>query len=554
MRSVLLFCLLSCIICSCVHPLKPENSKIENLYYAAAFKFRSEGNADSAFSYYNQAKDFFQQHGDSLGIGKCLINMAIISTDHGDYFGGQELSLDAIPYFKSDSSSQNVYIKSNYNNLGIASYNLKQYDKAIDFYHQSLQFTSDSADALVIQNNIAHAYQSKGDYAQALSVYHQILPKISSRINYARVLSNEAYTRWLQQPQRNVAAELRTALAIRKKESDLWGQCASEGYLSDYYLFTKPDSAKYFALQMFNDAVKLKSPDDQIDALKKLVRLSQPQESKNYFEHFQYLKDSLETVRNAARNQFAWIRYETEKYKAESTQRAYQISRQHNWIILILICFSAFIGFGLFWYRKRKERLALEAENKIKEHQLKTSRKVHDVIANGLYRLLSIFEHQQEIDRQQMLDDMELLYEKSRAISHDEDDYILSSENTNQSLPEMLRYFEDDQTALHLQGYSLALWNKLTPAAQAEIKFVLQELMVNMKKHSQAREVTLTFENDQNQVHITYTDDGIGKVATFQNGYGLTSTENRIHALKGQLIFDQEWTKGLKLKIIIPTL
>ena len=132
------------------------------------------------------------------------------------------------------------------------------------------------------------------------------------------MLSNLNYTLWLNNPNFNPLPNLWKALAIRNQENDLLGQNASYAYLADYYLGKPTDSAFYYASKMLASAKALNLPDEQLAALNKLIQSSSVNNSKIYFKQFQKLNDSLQTVRNASKNQFALIRFETEQYKATS--------------------------------------------------------------------------------------------------------------------------------------------------------------------------------------------------------------------------------------------
>src|SRR5690606_12068453 len=127
--------------------------------------------------------------------------------------------------------------------------------------------------------------------------------------------------------------DFHVALRIREKETDRWGLNSSYTHLSDYYAATRPDSALYYAHKMYSGAQLLHSADDQIRALYRLIRLSQPDAAKQYFETYKELTDSVNLARSAAKNQFALIRYEVEKNKAENlrlqhenSQKAYQVT------------------------------------------------------------------------------------------------------------------------------------------------------------------------------------------------------------------------------------
>ena len=81
---------------------------------------------------------------------------------------------------------------------------------------------------------------------------------------------------------------------------------------------------------------------------------------------------------------------------------------------------------------------------------------------------------------------------------------------------------------------------------------ILQELMVNMKKHSHASNVAVRFEEKNNHIYIHYTDDGIGMSEGTQHNNGLRNTGNRIASINGAIIFDLKVEKGLKIQVSFP--
>ena len=300
MKHLYISLLIFSLFLSCT-PARKETKLIDHLLnpdYKLAYQFRENNVSDSSYYYYNKAKDAFLTQNDSLGAGKCLINMAIIATNQGDYFGGQELSLTAIPFFNEQNPSHFDYIRSNFNNLGIASSELKDFNKAINFYQKSLPFTKDSSMVLVIKNNIGNAYQNKKDYNKALTIYEDIIYQEQHPINYARTLSNYAYTKWLQKPKKDVSTELLTALKIRQEQKDILGECGSYNYLTNYYLDKKPDSALIYAQKMYEKVKQTNAPDDKLLALNHLVKLSGLTEAKKYFKEFNILRNFLLPVFN----------------------------------------------------------------------------------------------------------------------------------------------------------------------------------------------------------------------------------------------------------------
>ncbi|HCE54855.1 MAG TPA: hypothetical protein DER05_07555 [Lutibacter sp.] len=82
---------------------------------------------------------------------------------------------------------------------------------------------------------------------------------------------------------------------------------------------------------------------------------------------------------------------------------------------------------------------------------------------------------------------------------------------------------------------------------QIELYRILQELMVNMRKHSEASLVAITFQNIKNQYTINYSDNGLGlnlETLTFKNG--LANVETRIKSINGTITFDSALNNGFK--------
>ena len=75
------------------------------------------------------------------------------------------------------------------------------------------------------------------------------------------------------------------------------------------------------------------------------------------------------------------------------------------------------------------------------------------------------------------------------------------------------------------------------------------ELMTNMKKHSKANYVIISFEQLKDKLLINYKDTGQG--TTIKKGNGLQNTESRIKAINGTITFESEPSKGFKVKIIV---
>ncbi|OPC05943.1 hypothetical protein BAS10_13965 [Elizabethkingia meningoseptica] len=508
----------------------------DNPYYEEAWSYLDKKDPINAFQYFNKAKELFLKNNDSLGIGKCLMNMGIILTDQGDYFGAQETSLEARKYFNENNKEDYDYINANYNNLGIVNRNLKNYNKAIEFYTIAIKFSLNNIDKLVYLNNIANVYRDNKEYTKALNIYNQISKENKKGDKeYSRTLTNLAKTKWLQNSDYNPVPEFKKALNIRLEEKDIFGQNSSYAHLADYYTEKKPDSALLYAHKMYNVAQQIKNPNDQIEALQKLVILENPEKSKDYFLTYQKLNDSLQTARNKAKNQFALIRYETEKSKADFQKSQADNVKKQNLILKQyagLFFLLAMLIVGIFWYKRRKKRLEKEKELEVKNTELRYSKKVHDKVANKVYRVMSEVENTPEMKKEVLLDKLEGIYEISRDISYDHEP------TDEKHLVKMLESYSSKDTVQLVQvGISEIGWDEFNKEIQSEVYHVLQELMTNMKKHSQASRVVIRMSRIQNNIIIRYSDNGIGS-ETFSPKNGIKNTGNRMETIGGTITFD----------------
>lgn len=530
------------------------NVQKENPFYNKAFDYKDANEIDSSFLYFYKAKDFSIQHKDNFVVAKCLINLAIIQETKGDYFGSQETALSALDYFNVKDSSQYQYLSINYNTLGITASKLNNFTKAIEFYEKAIKYTTTLDDKLIYQNNLANNYVKVKNYKKAVRIFHETLKEDTLKDkNYSRTLTNLAKTKWAQNPNYNPIPELQKALKIRLKEKDNWGLNSSFAHLSDYYKKTRPDSALFYARKMYDVAKNIDSPDDQIEALEKLISLENPQNSKQYFQVYQSLNDSLQTARNKAKNQFALIRYETEKNKAdflkakaESTQKQNQIIKQYVVIAIIILSLVLLI----ITFRKRQKRLQQEKLLEVKNTELKISKKVHDKVANRIYQLMSQVENKDLIDKDALLFGLENAYETSRDISYDNKD-INENQSFSEQLHKMLDSYSSDSVKVVFIGNNEKLWEGISFQNKTEVYLVLQELMTNMKKHSQANIVSIKFSRENPVINISYIDNGIG-IKKFSPKNGLQNMENRITAINGTIIFDTENNNLLKINITFP--
>lgn len=548
MKKISFLFIIICFISSC----HKKNSQQEtNTFYEKAHAFLEKKDDDSAYVYFDKAKEAFVESKNKIKEGKCLIQMAIISTKKGDYYSGQSLSTQAIKCFNENDKEQFSDSYSNYINLGISSDNLKDYESAIKFNKLALKFAIDKPSKLIALNNLSSVYKENKQYDQAIKIYKNILINSHTENNqiYPTALTNLASSEWLANPMYNPEPELSKALKIRENENDLWGQNSSHSHLSDYFINKDSEKALFHANKMYEISKKIRSPDDQLEALKRIIKLD-PYSYKKFFNKYITLTDSLQIERNNSKNQFALIKFDTEQIKKQNAQNENHILTQSIAIGILAIILVILILI-IMWYKKRQIRLKQEKELEVKNTQLKMSKKVHDVVANGIYQVMTKIENQENFDKEEALDELEFVYEKSRDISYEKPDPKDSVE-FDKKISGLIASFNNDYVKTYLAGNDHNVWNGVNDPVQNEVYQVIRELLVNMKKHSQASLVAFKFERKDDLIHIQYTDNGIGIQDEISYNNGLRNTVSRMETIHGQIIFDTQTEKGLKIYISFP--
>ena len=559
MRKLILFLFFILGIFSCSEKKQGKVKGESRNYYLKALSFYNLGMYDSSFVYLELAKEQAFKEDDNLTVVRSLILIGINEYDQGDFFGAQETSLKSIEFLEKSNLKQDTLLSFAYNTIANSTDEMKQYNKAIPYYHQAIKYSTNPENTLIYKNNLAVCLRNAKRYAESIKLSEEILSKVpSGTTDYAKFLNNLAKTKWMADNSYNPVPDYHKALTIRTSQKDRWGQNSSYASLAKYYDHRKPDSSIYYLHKQYEIATEINSADDQLNALRGLIQ-SNSSNSRRYLSTYLALNDSIQQARSAAKNQFALIRYEVEKNKADNLRLEKENAEKQNRLVrqraitgasIFLLLLA--VGGGTLWYKRRKQRLELEAQNRVKETQLHLSKKIHDVVANGIYRVMSEIEHGDEVDRDGVLDKLENMYHQSRDISHDVEQQTVTEIPYNEQLASLLKSFAADHRRVLIAGNDAEQWDDISKRIKDEVKHVLQELMVNMKKHSQAEQVVVRFDITDQELNIFYKDNGIGIPQEKSKGKGLANTVSRIESLGGEITFVNEPGKGLNITTTIP--
>nr|WP_315234412.1 ATP-binding protein [uncultured Flavobacterium sp.] len=572
MRSPIFIFLFSIFIYSCQNDLKKEsasnkeNNISKNAIQARELldtgdKFLALQKFDSAFHYHNRSKILYELEKDSASVTYNLIQMAHSQQTSGDYVGSEKNLIEALSFTELNST----YKSAAYNLLGISSKELFNYEDALYYYNKAKTETNDSIGRITFENNIATVYLKMKKYDSSIKILESILKSSYLNTNNkrkARVLDNLGYC-YFKTKRNSEGLQLMTkSLFIRKSNTDFYGSIESNLHLAEYYHGINPQYAKTYAKEAYITATKLNSIDERLRSLSFLISNNSEKSTTNYALDYIRLNDSIIKVRNNARDQFIKIKYDSDQnreenlnLKTQKAENALLLEQQKNRNLLLYLAVGIIIMISVFVYNYLVAKNKREKIKTSYNTEIRIAKKLHDELANDVYHTMAFAETQDLSTTQNkeiLLTNLDTIYSRTRNISR-ENSTIETGTLFVSHLKEMMSGFITDKVNVLTNGMDSIDWLALESNKKIIIYRVIQELLVNMKKHSQCSLVVLTLKQTANKLQIDYTDNGVGATLEQLNSKnGLQNIENRIQTIKGTITFDTKSSKGFKMQFIIP--
>nr|WP_199001132.1 ATP-binding protein [Flavobacterium sp. ASV13] len=559
---IILLFLLSCqekkVISIDTEPIRKEALSLRN----KAIENYEKQNFNTAFHEFNKSKTLYETLKDSANIGYILIQMAAIQQVNGDYYGSKETVTEALPYAKKNSE----YTAAINNRLGIADKELSLYDDAIFYYKKSSKERTDPIEKLLPLSNIAPIYIQQRKYNKAITLLENLLSKKlledkTQATNEATIIDNLGYAYFKKGIDEKGLNLMNKALQTRNEFKDTYGSIESYLHLADYYAKKDIQKSDENALAAYNTATKLNSVDERLEALQILISNNHSAQNSKYVQRYFTLNDSIIKVRNNFKNKFAKIKYDAKKEKDENAKLrlekaenllSLQKAKYLRIVFVIAFVFLVILIVILIRYYKNKNK-AIEFKTSYNT-ETRIAKKIHDELANDVFHVIAYAESQplsKESTKENLLQKLDDIYARVRGISR-ENNRIDTGINFTHSIKQMLSAYNTNERNIMITNLENTNWEIIDDIKKITISRILQELMVNMKKHSDANLVIIKFENDPKSILINYIDNGKGCEKTKMVKNGLQNMENRIQAAKGTIDFDTEPDKGFKVKISIP--
>ncbi|CAM3455447.1 ATP-binding protein [Flavobacterium chungbukense] len=554
--------LFSCNEKKTANPHKKARQKEATRLRTKADENFQKQNLNTAFFEFNKSKAFFETLKDSTNIAYTLIQMASIQQINGDYYGSKETVTEALPYVEKNKA----YIAAINNILGIADKELSLYNDAIFYYKKSADDYADPLDKLNPLNNIAAVYIQQKKYNNAVTLLESLL-KIKSLQHKTQgykkslIMDNLGYAYFKKGNEEKGFDLMKKGLQVRIENEDTYGSIESYLHLADYYSKKDLQKSDENALKAYNISTKLNSVDERLEALQILISNNNSAQDTKYVQKYFTLNDSIIKVRNNFKNKFAKIKYDSKKEKDENEKLRLekaenQLSLQRaSYIRIVFVIVFVFlvilIAILIRYYKNKNKSIELKTSY---DTETRIAKKIHDELANDVFQVIAFAESQTlstENTKENLLQKLDDIYGRVRGISR-ENNSIDTGINFTKTIKEMLSAYNTAERNIMVTNLEQINWEAIDEMKKITISRILQELMVNMKKHSQANLVVIKFESDQKSILINYMDNGVGCEKSTIVKNGLQNMANRILAFNGTFDLETAPDKGFRVKIAMP--
>ena len=533
-----------------------------NIYYQArgesylAYDFRELQQLDSAFYYYQKSKNSYLKLKDSNQVGIKLFEIGKIRYRQNDFYGSKESVTEALTFF--DNEKDITYRVWCWNELGNNYASLNDYENAKNNYEKAIHLEKKPSDKIIYINNLSVLYIKEHNYKKAVKLLDSTilnLPKEYNTIEYARLVHNKAEAQWRLDGS-NILNDYATALKIRKAENDQWGLLSSYRSLAEYYENISPEKSIKYLDSLLSVAKKNHISKAEIEALQILFRLKP--DNIAYKNRYIFLQDSLHQQELKVKNQFAYLKYQDEEEKSrllaletETAKQEAQLAQEETQKILFLSTSALLLMGGVSLFFLLKQRHKKEKLKEVYNTEKRISQRLHDGLANDIFSLMAKVENKEQIKDTEFLDHLETIYSKTRDISH-ENSPVKTHQYFLEELETLIRSFHGNGISIVTKGLGDIGWEDLSEPKCVALHRTIKELLVNMKKHSQASLVSLRFSSDTKNIQIDYKDNGIGFPTKINYGMGLHNVENRIQSCGGTFTFIPKQGSGAEIRVTIP--
>ncbi|TDQ18215.1 tetratricopeptide repeat protein [Algoriphagus boseongensis] len=534
-------------------------------------------------------------------IMKSTNNLAGIHYFNGDFIGALEYHLKALeqveqlPHNADSKATLYVNIASDYRLLNL-------YGKSYEYVSKITPMLSEMSDVLKVPY-FYELFQSQINTGRGEEAF-QTLQVIKNGFDTFDLNEGQMQDLRIQFHEQSGIYEMVITKNYQEalRQFELWNKASQEANAdysiveSSFNLGTALDSLHQYERaipvlrQAYNQAIEFELAEFALKSAKLLAkiysRVNQDSEGLKFATRAIHLNDSIISSEKLKELNFLEAKYQA-KMKEEqiaklnllNAEKELEVVKRNRMILAISIGGSlGLILLGLFYRNAKQKQIIAEKDQKIQEDQIKFLERQQQVISlqsmingqetertriakdlhDGLGGLFSTIKmHFSTLQHEQPNLKTEPLFSKSydmvntaseevRRIAHNMMPEVLIKMGLVQATRELCNSISAGKLLqVSLQPYGME--QRLSPSTEVMLFRILQELLNNIIKHSEATEAIIQFNREGNRLSVTVEDNGRGfslAESDTKPHAGLSSVESRVNYLNGKISIDSQKEVG----------
>lgn len=529
--------------------------------------YQFEGKYDSSNVYINKVFVSAKPLNDSLKTRIELDAYNIMGANYS-YLGKSELAIKN--YIECGKRIDKLNLKEHSAllkvNIGLIYMDLKNYEKSKSLFKKALKELEDigvERQTAIIYRNLINNYIALEQKDSAL-IYLPTLVKLATdqkSIN-SEVAAYNSYSQVYENTLPDSAIYYADKAITLAKVTNWPSQVAASHFVKAQVLSNQNNysESKYHYLK----AIDLYSEEQAIPVLmrvyndfgKNALKFKDYETAATYFEKHIYYRDSIYKDENQKIIEELTTKYETAKKENQINLQKIEIEKQENRIQIIIILSFVLVLISIISYifvkknhsnklkkiQQEKENAILNAFIKGEERERnRISHELHDGIASMISAAkmnLQALTHFKDEKKTEVLEKTDILlnntHKEVRQLAHN----LLPVTLEKMGIIKATQHFVSEINATKLLHISVRDHNSkaddLPKSLQLMLYRIVQELINNIIKHAQAKNATIVFNRNHNELKLEVNDDGIGYNQKEENySQGIFSITQRLKSIGG---------------------
>jgi signal transduction histidine kinase len=330
-----------------------------------------------------------------------------------------------------------------------------------------------------------------------------------------------------------------------------------------YAADNKKKKAIFYIEKALKTAKEIRQSAKSSENLLLLSKLVKGEKGRQYLEARAILNDSLHRRERNLKNQFAKVRYETEKkeienglLKQENSRRKLELESQRQQKVIGWLLAGGsllFIGFGVSVVFSRRKKMIFETKLeqvaiREKERQ-QIAKALHDEVAGDIRMLhlkLATNNHFEEAGK------LDVIKENVRNLSHQLSSESFENVTFKDQIINLISDFFESNISIKIQEIDSVEWLKINNSIKRTLFLSIRESIQNTQKHAQATALVLQFSETRKALFLTISDNGEGfDIAVNKEGIGLKNMQERIEEINGVFFIESVLDQGTTIHIQI---